>query len=301
MKTPYYDYNGIHVACIFKSGSSAIARAIHFALKPDYQIISASGNADMVERVMHNPGWQSLAPKTFEPINPIIPVRDPVERFRSACAQEGKTAEEALNLLDEGEASTHFRKQSDFLIGDCTLYKFPEHIVALATAIGLDGIPEVNTSETNNGPKPDLTPEQLARVEALYADDIALYESITTAGQIYTVPATDEAKTLKREELATARHIAVDGGTTFNGIPIRTDDQTRNELSTARQFAKDDPNMVIEWKLSNGSFISLDAPTIIAIANAVLAHQQAQFTHEKELNALVDSATTAEELNDINW
>jgi hypothetical protein len=187
MKTPYYNYNGIHVACIFKSGSSAIARAIHFALKPDYQIISASGNADMVERVMHNPGWQAMAPKTFEPISPLIPVRDPVERFRSACAQEGKTAEEALNLLDEGEASQHFRKQSDYLIGDCTLYKFPEHIAELATEIGLDGIPEVNTSETNNGPKPDLTPEQLARVEALYADDIALYESITEAGQVYVV------------------------------------------------------------------------------------------------------------------
>lgn len=111
----------------------------------------------------------------------------------------------------------------------------------------------------------------------------------------------EQAKDLKRQELATARHNAVDGGTTFNGIPIRTDDQTRNELSTARQFAKDDPNLTIQWKLGNGQFITLDSPTIIAMADAVLAHQQAQFTRERELNALVDSATTAGELNAIAW
>ncbi len=190
MKTPYFTFNDLHIACIPKAGSSAIARAIHFALKPDYQIISASGNQAMVDKVLHNPGWQALAPKTFEPVNPIIPVRDPVERFRSACAQEGRTADEALDLLDEGKASQHFRAQSDYLAPgqDNTLYKFPDHIEELATALGLDEIPETNTSATNNGPKPDLTPEQLERVQALYADDIALFESIEEPGQVYVAP-----------------------------------------------------------------------------------------------------------------
>lgn len=191
MKTPYFNYNEIHIACIPKTGSSAIARAIHFALKPDYQIISASGNQEMVDKVMHNPGWQALAPKTFEPSAPIIPVRDPVERFRSACAQEGRTADEAIAKIEAGEASQHFRSQSAYLAArqTNTLYRFPEHIDALAAALGLDDIPEVNTSETNNGPKPDLTPEQLTRVEALYAADITLFNSITEPGTVWTANA----------------------------------------------------------------------------------------------------------------
>ena len=188
MKTPYFVFNDLHIACIPKAGSSAIARAIHFALHPDYKVISASGNAEMVERVIHNPGWQALAPKTFDPVNPVIPLRNPVERFRSACAQEGLTADEAIALIEAGKSSGHFRAQSDYLVpGQNALYRFPEHIEELAALLGLDEIPEVNTSATNNGPKPDLTPEQVARVESLYVDDIALYESISEPGQVLAI------------------------------------------------------------------------------------------------------------------
>lgn len=186
-RTPYFDLNGVHVAAIGKNGSSAIGRAIHYYLRPDYIVRSASGNADMVEKVMHNPGWQALAPKTFEPINPIIPVRDPVERFRSACAQEGRTAADAIQRIQDGEISFHFKPVTDYLKVDSRLYKFPEHIAEIAAELGLDEIEEVNTSIVNNGPKPDLTEEELEQVEAIYADDIALYESITEAGQIITL------------------------------------------------------------------------------------------------------------------
>ena len=188
-RTPFFDYNGTHVAVVGKSGSSAIARAIHYALQPDYKVISASGDESMVQKVMHNPGWQAMVPKTFDPVNPLIPVRDPVERFRSACAQDGRTADDALDRIDAGELSFHFKPVQDYLRGRMvTLFKFPEHIEKLAQAIGLTEISEVNTSETNNGPKPDLTPEQLTRVQAIYADDIALYNSINEAGQELVIP-----------------------------------------------------------------------------------------------------------------
>jgi hypothetical protein len=193
MKTPYFTHNQTHVAAIPKSGSSAIARAIHFAAKPNFKVISASRDGEMVERIMGNPGWQALAAKTTEPSNPIIPVRDPVERFRSACAQENKTADEALALLDEGKASQHFRKQSDWVTPNCRLAKFPEHLSFIATELGLEDIPPVNESETHNGPKPDLTPDQTTRVQTIYADDIALYASITEAGQAYD-PASQETE-----------------------------------------------------------------------------------------------------------
>lgn len=66
-------------------------------------------------------------------------------------------------------------------------------------------------------------------------------------------------------------------------------------------LAISDPDMTVDWKLGNGQFITLNSPTIIALAGAVLAHVQAQFTQEKDLNILVDQATTFEELNAIVW
>jgi hypothetical protein len=109
------------------------------------------------------------------------------------------------------------------------------------------------------------------------------------------------AKEAKRQELAAARYAAVNGGTVFNGIPIRTDDQTRTELSIARQFAKENPALTVQWKLGTGNFVTLDAATLIAISNAVLAHQQAQFTKERDLAALADAAANAEELTAVVW
>jgi hypothetical protein len=88
-------------------------------------------------------------------------------------------------------------------------------------------LPVVNES----GPdKPDLTPEQVARVEAIYADDIALHNSITEVGQVYVAPpvlATEEDKVLKRMELEQIRKAAYQGDlmTSF-GIPFKTDVMT---------------------------------------------------------------------------
>ena len=70
---------------------------------------------------------------------------------------------------------------------DCVLFKFPEHLDELAAFLGLESIDRVNDGETNNPPKPDLTAEQLTLVREIYADDIALYASIATAGQSLTV------------------------------------------------------------------------------------------------------------------
>lgn len=188
-KTPFFAFHDKHVACVPKSGSSAIGRAIHFALRPNYVVRSASGNADMVDRVMRNPGWQAMAPKTDAPVNPAIPVRDPVERFRSACAQEGKTAQEAFDAIDAGTISGHFQPVTAWLQVDSKLFQFPEHIEELAAFLGLDEIPPVNESQTNNGPKPDLTANELERVQEIYAADIAIFKSIHAPGQELIIPA----------------------------------------------------------------------------------------------------------------
>jgi len=192
MNPKYYNLNGTHIAMIGKVGNTAIGKAILLHLKPYYEI---KGSEENVAKINNSPGVWQTAPKTETPVNPIIPVRDPVERFRSACAQDGFT--DVDSLLDKLEArerianAFHYRHTSDWLVDGATLYKFPEHIDDIATALGLDEIPQVNDNESNNIPKPDLTPEQLARVQAIYADDINLYEAITTAGQVWVGPEPD--------------------------------------------------------------------------------------------------------------
>jgi hypothetical protein len=305
-RTPYFDYNGKHVAAIGKNGSSAIARAIHFSLKPDYEVVSASGNQTMVDKVMHNPGWQALAPKTFEPIAPAIPVRDPVERFRSACAQEGKTADEAIAKIEAGEVSFHFKPASSYLKTDSTLYKFPEQLPELATWLGLAEIPEVNTSETNNGPKPDLTPAQLTRMQEIYADDIALYASISEAGQVWIkppTPVTEEARAAKIAELERDRYNAEVAGITLpDGKEVRTDKETQSELGKALGIIGTiNPALEIDWKFPSGEVVHMDAAQIQQIAGAVFAHVHATRTTFKDKAALVAAATTKEELDAINW
>lgn len=111
----------------------------------------------------------------------------------------------------------------------------------------------------------------------------------------------DSAKQAKRQELANARYEAEIGGIEVNGMAVRTDRETQSILGNARQYAKEDPSMTVEWKLGNGQFVTLDSPKIIALAGAVLQHVQAQFVKERELNVQVDAATTLEELTAIGW
>ena len=103
-------------------------------------------------------------------------VRDPVERFRSACARRKTTVDEGLQLL---QGDVHFWPLSDMgLLADGVKhFKFPEQIDACAEWLGLPTpIPQLN-AEAEDG-KPLLTPEQEARVRELYAADISLWESL---------------------------------------------------------------------------------------------------------------------------
>lgn len=178
--------NGEHVAIIGKSGSTAISRAVLHDLMPE-KIPNMAGR-----ELGKGPGWQGMIPRAENPTNPIIPVREPVERFRSAMAQMRLTSPEQVNetldRLESGDRITenfHLVPTSRYLIGGSNqLYRFPEHVDALAKAIGLQALPKANDGSIANPPKPDLTPEQEARVRAYFAADIALYDSIASPGVV---------------------------------------------------------------------------------------------------------------------
>lgn len=95
----------------------------------------------------------------------------------------------------------------------------------------------------------------------------------------------------KLEALSWRRFEAETGGTVFNDVPIRTDRETSAIITAAYVSAIENPDFVIpNWKVANGTFMTLDASTIIALANAVRAHVQATFDHEAVLTAQILAA-----------
>ena len=112
----------------------------------------------------------------------LAPIRDAVERFKSAVYQVNRgdqtiTVDEILDGLEAGTyRNQHFQSQTDILKGcegceSVKLYRFPEDFQQMLIDGGLDPLSEHRNKSTD---KPELTEEQETRVKLLYADDIAL-------------------------------------------------------------------------------------------------------------------------------
>lgn len=106
----------------------------------------------------------------------------------------------------------------------------------------------------------------------------------------------EELRAEKKAELAEARwHAEVSG---VNGI--RTDRESQSMITGAALKAMQDETYTCKWKTESG-FVELTASQILSIADAVRAHVQSCFDREADLLALVDAATTPEELEGIVW
>ena len=90
-------------------------------------------------------------------------------------------------------------------------------------------------------------------------------------------------------------------GIEVGGLSIRTDRFTVERIYQARALAKEDPAFVTEWKMADYTFETLDAPTVISIADAITLHLKTSFAREKTINDEINSATTIEELKIIEW
>jgi hypothetical protein len=309
VKTPEY-----LIGLVLKAGSSTLSRAIIRDFYPDIEAKIQSA-VYPVGKGPDNSQWQGLVPSTKEldgtPV--LIPVRDPVERFRSACAQFGLIdAEPVITALEtSGTVSTpfgrailpatnqHFSIVADGLPTECKLYRFPDQLDNLSETAGLTlPLPVINEASTE---KPVLTVEQEARVLAYYAADKLLFDNIIEPGQLFTAlptPLTDADRNIKLAELTDARYAAETGGITLNGITVRTDRESQAMLNGAYTTCQMNPDAIIDWKGVNG-WVQLDASAITAIAQAVSAHVQSCFTRERLLAEQVTVAETAAELEAI--
>jgi len=156
LRTP----NGNAVLMTPRSGSHSLARA---ALMHYWPQLSGNGDDHPAALLPSDEGWDG----TNASVGLIV--RNPVERFRSMCAHrpertlEEHLARPAYGPLPRGNFARYFR--------------FETELDAAAEWLGLP-TPLPQEDATDEAAKPVLTPEQEARVREIYADDIALWESL---------------------------------------------------------------------------------------------------------------------------
>ena len=114
------------------------------------------------------------------------------------------------------------------------------------------------------------------------------------------LPTLEELRARRLAELAGLRWERETGGTTFNGMPVATDAVSQTKYIGAVVGAQIDPNAVINWKMADGTFVTLDAQAITAVAMAVRAHVQACFDREAELKARIETAATPDEISAVD-
>ena len=156
--------------------------------------------------------------------------------------------------------------------------RYPQVLSAMLCEAGL---PPTSGAFVYSGFLPDeeLSPEQSAAIASYFA------------------PMTlEDCRFAKKAEIANARWHAETSG--VNGF--RTDRESQAMITGAALKALQDAEYVCSWKTDAG-FVELAAPQILAIADAVREHVQAQFDHERALLALIDAAGTLEDLEAVTW
>lgn len=89
------------------------------------------------------------------------------------------------------------------------------------------------------------------------------------------------------------------GGITFAGIRIATDDRSKLMITGARVAAMSDPNWTTRWDAADDTTHEINAPTMIAISEAVSAHVNECFAIRATVKASIadGSITTTAQID----
>lgn len=100
---------------------------------------------------------------------------------------------------------------------------------------------------------------------------------------------------LRRQRLsqyaADARWRREVGGVEIAGVPVATDDRSKQMIIGARIAADADPNWTTQWVGADSTIYPIDAEAIIAISNAVQAHVNACFATFATVKAEIEAGT----------
>lgn len=184
-----------------KCGSSSLCRRIIAVYYPEIE--------SKLQRAHYPPGFNAdkiqphrFVPDMASPDRPVaMLVREPLDRFLSGVAYLRLDLDAAIDSLLNGtpvpgsrgnrqrgihvNRNVHFAKQSKMPYGETHLFRFPDHIQAIAALLGLGPVPHLNITPR---PKPQVTDAQRAAILNYYAADVALYESITQPNTVIVAP-----------------------------------------------------------------------------------------------------------------
>ena len=133
---------------------------------------------------------------------------------------------------------------------------------------------------------PVETPPEPIAIE----NDIAIYGDI----DIGTL------KQGKLWQLSDARWREETGGYMYNGHEFHSDRESQDRVFQAYMASLSDPNFTVTWKTKTG-WLEMTASDFIALYNEFQTFLQGLYQKEKNLQALVEAATTIDELNAIEW
>ena len=115
----------------------------------------------------------------------------------------------------------------------------------------------------------------------------------------------DDLKAAKREEINKARDAAEQGGFEYLGKVFDSDPVSCQRIALASQTAliskQASQEFSVEWTCQDNSKILLSADDTIGLSVALTQWSNICHVKASELKALVDQATTQEEVDAINW
>jgi hypothetical protein len=129
-------------------------------------------------------------------------------------------------------------------------------------------------------------PYHVTQDDPLYAQALQLDD-----GAVPAEPPPDEPPFEPLTYAATKRLAKETAGITVSGVPIATDDRAKIMIIGARVAAAADPDWSTPWAAADGKTYPINAPTMIAIADAVQAHVNACFTTYANVVAAIAAGT----------
>ena len=140
-----------------------------------------------------------------------------------------------------------------------------------------------NNSKTTDSSKNDINTYKYDSDSKTWVDDI------------------DFIKKLQKSKIDNDRYIAEREGFTYGNFFIKTDDVSQAKITGASVAALADSTYALDWKMGDGTFVKLDAKTIMAVSKAVLSFVEGCFTKQMLYYNYIDTLTTREDIEKVVW
>lgn len=169
--------NNHSLACIKRATTSPLTTTIASTLFPG---------------ISSEPGTHisTVIPLSNEPVGAVHAViRNPIDRFKSVYARkfipnQEATVDETISFLQTTEKNSLslFLRPQSVLIGlsaNVNFYDYSKGFNEVATALELPT--PITLQEDTESTLPELTQDQIDKLNEIYADDVALYSSISAS------------------------------------------------------------------------------------------------------------------------